>query len=130
MEGITALGAKRIGVAGYCWGGKYSVLLGANDKVQAIVSAHPSGITMPRDIINLKKPAYFICAPNDYTFSNANMEETKKILSEKGPESIVKLYPGSKHGFAVRGDEKDPIVCAARNDALDMTIDFFIKHLV
>ena len=130
LDAIKELGANKIGVQGFCWGGKYSVLLGATDKVSCIIAAHPSGLTMPKHVIDIKQPALFLCAENDFVFSNANVAETKRILLEKDPEnSNVKLYQGVKHGFTVRGDEKDPDVCAKRNDALDLSIAFFLKHL-
>jgi dienelactone hydrolase len=39
------------------------------------------------------------------------------------------LYPGTQHGFAVRGDEKDSTVQAAKKAALDEGIAFFKKQL-
>jgi dienelactone hydrolase len=130
IDAIIALGAKKIGVEGYCWGGRYSALLGASDKVDAVLVAHPSFISVPNDILAIKKPALFICAEHDPTFSKGNVDTTRKILAEKSPDNVVKVYTKVKHGFAVRGDEKDPIVCAARNDVLETSVNFFLKHLV
>lgn len=39
------------------------------------------------------------------------------------------LYPGTQHGFAVRGSKADPAVNAARQDALQQGIGFFKQHL-
>lgn len=39
------------------------------------------------------------------------------------------LYPGTKHGFAVRGDKQHPAVNAARQDALKQGLAFFNQHL-
>lgn len=39
------------------------------------------------------------------------------------------LYPGTKHGFAVRGNKQDPAVNTAREDALKQGIQFFKQHL-
>lgn len=39
------------------------------------------------------------------------------------------LYPGTKHGFAVRGNKQDPAVNKAREDALKQGIRFFGEHL-
>ena len=129
IDAIIALGAKKIGVEGYCWGGRYSVLLGGSDKVDAVFAAHPSLLSVPNDILSIKKPALFICAEHDSFFSNSDVDKTRKVLTEKSPDNIVKLYTKVKHGFAVRGNEKDPIVCAARNDVLEMSVKFFTKHL-
>jgi hypothetical protein len=40
------------------------------------------------------------------------------------------LYPGTAHGFAVRGSRADPAVAAARRDALQQGLAFFRQHLV
>jgi dienelactone hydrolase len=39
------------------------------------------------------------------------------------------LYPGTKHGFAVRGSRADSAVNAARDDALRQGLGFFKQHL-
>jgi hypothetical protein len=39
------------------------------------------------------------------------------------------LYPGTNHGFAVRGNKQDPAVNAARDEALKQGIRFFGQHL-
>jgi hypothetical protein len=39
------------------------------------------------------------------------------------------LYPGTKHGFAVRGNKQNPAVNAARADALQQGVRFFAQHL-
>lgn len=130
ISAINKLGFTKLGTQGFCWGGKYSVMMGAGDKFKAIVAAHPSMLKMPNDIQAINVPALFLCAEVDFTFSKADLETTKGILAEKGPNNVVKVYTGVKHGFTVRGDEKNPIVNAARIDALETSIDFFLKHLV
>lgn len=129
VDAIITLGAKKIGVEGYCWGGRYSALLGASDKVDAIFVAHPGFLSVPNDILSIKRPTLLVCAENDMSFPNGDVDKARKILLEKSPDNIVKVYTKVKHGFAVRGDEKDPIVCAARNDVLEMSVNFFSKHL-
>jgi dienelactone hydrolase len=44
IAAINTLGAIKLGVQGFCWGGKFSVLMGASDKFMAIAANHPSGI--------------------------------------------------------------------------------------
>jgi hypothetical protein len=39
------------------------------------------------------------------------------------------LYPGTSHGFAVRGNKQVPAVNAGREDALKQGIQFFKQHL-
>jgi dienelactone hydrolase len=80
-----------LGCWGFCWGGRYSVLLGGGDRVLCAIAAHPSGLTMPSNVNDLKKPTLFLCAETDFTFSKANLETTRKILAEKGDDNVVKV---------------------------------------
>lgn len=47
----------RIGAAGYCWGGKHTVLLthGPNPLIDAGFTAHPSNLSVPGDIEGRKR---------------------------------------------------------------------------
>jgi dienelactone hydrolase len=39
------------------------------------------------------------------------------------------VYPGTAHGFVVRGGRADAAVAAARRDALQQGLAFFRQHL-
>jgi hypothetical protein len=39
------------------------------------------------------------------------------------------LYPGTQHGFAVRGNKRDAAINGAREDALKQGLRFFRQHL-
>jgi dienelactone hydrolase len=52
IAAINTLGATKLGVQGFCWGGKFSVLMGASDKFMAVAANHPSGITYNIPILN------------------------------------------------------------------------------
>ena len=41
----------------------------------------------------------------------------------------MKYYPGTHHGFAVRGDARRPEIQEARQDCLERMIEIFGKHL-
>lgn len=40
------------------------------------------------------------------------------------------MYPGTTHGFAVRGNKAVPAINAAREDALKQGLKFFNQHLL
>ncbi|KAI9327759.1 hypothetical protein DFJ73DRAFT_800773 [Zopfochytrium polystomum] len=94
------LGATRIGTIGYCFGGQYAVLMGGSDKVDAFATA-------PRvERGGAKGPA--------------GGDEARADVS--GVQ--LKWFKGTAHGFALRGDEDDPVVRTARDDALASMLEF------
>ncbi|KAJ3415405.1 hypothetical protein HDV05_004999 [Chytridiales sp. JEL 0842] len=125
-----AHGATHIGAVGYCFGGRYSILkAGLDSVVDAFVAAHPSMVTMPTDVENLTKPGLFVLAETDAVFTAAMAERAKGIVKERGMEVEFEVYKGTVHGFAVRGQEQDPVVRKARNEALGRMIEFFGRTL-
>eukprot|EP00123_Amoebidium_parasiticum_P021032 comp6037_c0_seq1/m.1881 comp6037_c0_seq1/g.1881 ORF comp6037_c0_seq1/g.1881 comp6037_c0_seq1/m.1881 type:complete len:256 (-) comp6037_c0_seq1:312-1079(-) len=101
-------GVKKIGAVGYCFGGRYTVLLGGGDEplVDAVIGVHPSRVIIPSDVEKLKKPTLFLLAEVDFALD----EKVRKNLVEvmkKNKECVYEqvCYPATTHGFAVRGDE-------------------------
>ncbi|KAJ3066047.1 hypothetical protein HK102_007748, partial [Quaeritorhiza haematococci] len=126
-----AYSIKYVGTIGYCWGGRYSFLLAGRDGlIDACAAAHPSFVGVPNDIEDIKRPCLVLCAEEDGVFPESSRVKTEEILKSKDFDSKVLLYPGTKHGFAVRGNEDNPVVLQARDDALKETVEFFKKHLV
>lgn len=135
---------SKVGVVGYCYGGKISTLVAGADSVcicsflkiiifswqgtTANVIAHPATIT-PEQIGAIKKPTLWICAETDQTFPIPNQKEAEEILKKNNLKATFKFYAGTTHGFAVRGDEKDTIVKQAKLSALQETIHFFQQEL-
>jgi len=74
----TKEGIERVGVAGYCFGGKIAFVLAATDHVDAFISAHPSTPNFPDDIEAIKKPGLWVCAEIDRTFGEENRKKLKK----------------------------------------------------
>ncbi|KAI9206903.1 Alpha/Beta hydrolase protein [Polychytrium aggregatum] len=124
-------GIHKIGTQGFCFGGKYAGMLAGSTQIQASSIVHPSGVSVPTDIKNIAVPVQFIFAEHDPTFTPANQKETERILQGR-PEidSEINFYPGTVHGFACRGDEKDPVATTARREALAKSKAFFQKHLL
>lgn len=129
----TSGGISKVGVSGYCYGGKQAVLLAQrNDLVDVIAANHPGGLKIPQDILPISKPAAFILTPDkDMELKHKEMDLISKTLAEKGEryEHIVKGYADMQHGFAVRGGNKDPVVVSNRENAFQVVSDFFRKVL-
>lgn len=114
---------------GFCFGGKYSTLLGhrgpeqSASPIQAYAAGHPSFLSLPGDITNLDPniPGFLQLAESDMMVTDkmkVQIEELKKDLKLK-----TKVYPGTKHGFCLKSNEDDEkerdIAAEATTDAAD-----------
>lgn len=80
---------------------------------------------IPAAIEAIKVPTLWICAEIDHAFPPTARKTTQEILERRGMKSTFKDYPGTEHGFAVRGDEKNETIQKAKLDALEAAIVFF-----
>jgi len=122
-------GIEKIGVQGYCYGGKIAVLMGHTDQIQAFVAAHPSLLTFPDDIAPLKIPGLFLLCEIDRQFPKEEKEKSEKILKDKGNYWTFVDYPGMTHGFAIRGNSVDKVVSDAAQDCFNRAVQFFKERL-
>jgi dienelactone hydrolase len=103
---------KKIGAVGFCWGGRYAILLaheGADPYVDAAVALHPSFLSMPDEIEKIGKPVSIEVGDSDDIMKMPDVEKTKEIFKNK-PQCEIEVYEDQVHGFSVRGDlsiEKD-----------------------
>jgi dienelactone hydrolase len=115
----------KIGVAGFCWGGLHAVKLaqdapstrahrvGAESGqlqplADVVYTAHPSMVAVPADFEKVTIPLSVAVGDVDFAMKLADSTKAKDILEKKGDDHEVVIYPGGKHGFAVRGDPSDP----------------------
>jgi len=133
---VTALkkehGYEKVGAIGYCWGGWGTwKLAGLDGAIDACAVAHPSLIEADdAKVINV--PALIICAEMDSQLTDEKREKIQKVMVEKaksGLYSKLAYYPGTAHGFAVRGDLSNPLVLRALESARDDAVSFFKTFL-
>lgn len=101
-----------LGAAGYCWGGKHVVNLchGKTAKsgiplIDAAFIAHPSHLAIPHEIEKITQPLSMAIGDNDLALKPAGVNQIKEILDRKEDlRSEVIIYPGARHGFAVRSN--------------------------
>ncbi|KAL4973963.1 Alpha/Beta hydrolase protein [Aspergillus desertorum] len=133
-----------IGAAGFCWGGKHTLLLAhgasttvaANDNSGAIkrtlidagFTGHPSMLSLPDDIQKITIPVSFALGELDSNLKGKQIGLIKKIVEEKeevGGE--VRVYVGAGHGFCVRADTAVEESNRQAEEAEVQAVEFFRK---
>ncbi|KAK9244460.1 Alpha/Beta hydrolase protein [Lipomyces tetrasporus] len=117
---------------GFCWGGRYSLIMGT-DKVKkgtvsAVAAMHPSLMSIPSDIQNTIVPVSVGAGTNDDLTSVAFMKKLEGLYCEQGVELDIKTYEDMIHGFAVRGNTEKEDVAKAMEDAKKQVLEWFTKH--
>ncbi|KAK0657745.1 Alpha/Beta hydrolase protein [Cercophora newfieldiana] len=142
-EGIP----PKIGVAGFCWGGGYTVRLthgtpdnkvvGVGGLERAVVdcafTAHPTWVDVPADVQAVMQPLSVANGEDDKWMGKEKWSSLKEILSRKNEEAGEEVheaveYPGAKHGFAVRGDRADPLQKERGEKSEDQAVEWFRRH--
>jgi len=133
-----------IGAAGFCWGGRLTVLLaaeqgeeGVNDSgtlIDAGFAAHPSRLSIPSDVEKLVTPVAFALGGKDDMLPQAERDKIREVV-EALPERArgeVRIYEGCGHGFAVRADVHNPVGDTVAADgaaqAEEQCLGWFRKH--
>ena len=118
----------KVGVAGFCWGGRYSLLLGQKKisdttLVEAVFAGHPSLVSIPADVESPICPASIAVASKDSVFSLASAAKTEKLWKdEEDFKYEIVIYEGMDHGFCIRGDMKAEKEKENMNKAVDQVL--------
>ncbi|RAL08050.1 dienelactone hydrolase family protein [Aspergillus homomorphus CBS 101889] len=138
---------RKIGMVGFCWGGKYALRAGLERNrievegekkvplVDAVVALHPSRLALPEDVEDLVIPASVGWGLEDHGVNIAlkgQMEEVHETERQKGrqlPEIQHQVYRPGRHGFAVRGNPDDPLERACLEDSEKQVLDWFARWL-
>jgi len=131
IKGIE--GVKSIGAIGFCWGGHSVLYLAGLGLIDNGAVAHPSFVMGTELLEKVQVPFLFLCAEEDQMFPLELQETAKKIMAEKkeasGLESKFVFYPGTKHGFAVRGVMSDEVSVKAAEDAVKQAVEWWNRLL-
>ncbi|GMM35938.1 protein [Saccharomycopsis crataegensis] len=110
---------------GYCFGAKFVVEnLTKDGLLEAGAVAHPSFVT-PEDVDAIAKPILISAAQDDVMFPAVARHKAEEILIKNQQRFQIDLFSGVSHGFAVRGDLKNPVVKYAYDKALSDQLVFF-----
>jgi dienelactone hydrolase len=124
----------KVGVIGFCWGGRYAILAAHETEpgrsVDAAYACHPSLVAVPGDFEPVKKPVSIAVGNKDSLLGEKEIGQIREIFGKMSEvPTEVKVYDDQVHGFSLRGDwssEKDK---KAMDDAEKQGVAWFSKHL-
>jgi carboxymethylenebutenolidase len=113
--------AGRVGMVGYCWGGRVTYLSGCHANIAAGVAYYGGGITqlLPE---TPRCPMMFHFGEHDSHIALADVEKVRQAF----PQGTYHLYPAG-HGFNCT-DRVDFDPASARL-AFERSIEFFRRHI-
>ena len=116
-----------VGVAGFCMGGTYALLLACKAKVEA--SAPFYGDMPDMSVVGkLSCPVLFIGAEKDQWITVEKMNRLDAALKQYGKEGEVRIYKGADHAFF--NDTRPEVYSRAdAEDAWKRVIEFFNERL-
>lgn len=119
------LGLERVGVMGWCLGGRFALLLASRDQRLAnVVAYHPTVPfpSPPNHVLDTAELATHISAPTMVLYPKADTfvswdsyARLRDALERRptGP-SILHVYPDAGHGFGASSQHDDTVDAAAR----------------
>lgn len=121
--------ALKIGAAGFCWGGRYTILLSHEENMIDVgFAAHPSKMKFPEEWDAVRKPLSVAIGDVDLGIKIDMVRDIKALLEKKDDVPCeLTIYPGAKHGFAVRADSKDAGQSKSAAEAEEQALAWFTK---
>ncbi|MDB5067298.1 MAG: carboxymethylenebutenolidase [Chloroflexi bacterium] len=130
----------RVGVIGYCSGGRQTVLVACNLDVDAAVDCYGAFVTgtppegFPVRVTNLvdqlprlRAPLLGLFGAEDSFPGPEQVAELERILTANGKEHELHSYEGAGHGFFAV--DRPSYNVAAANDGWERIAAFFAEHL-
>jgi carboxymethylenebutenolidase len=128
------LGLPKVAVMGFCLGGRYAVLLAAQDKqIAACVPYYPS-IRVPMkpnetlDAIALASeiacPVHLVHGTGDEVFTNRVFDMLRPVLEKRAAATVVEVHPGAVHSFMRPDLQDNPANAAATRLSWPQAVGF------
>lgn len=127
---------KRLGITGFCWGGRITWLYTAhNPGVKAGVAWYgrlvgPASELTPQHPLDLagkiNAPVLGLYGGADAGIPNDTVEKMNAALKEKGKPSLIHLYPDTPHAF--HADYRPSYRKAQAEDGWKRATEWFKKH--
>src|SRR5438067_579622 len=130
--------ADRIGVIGWCGGGRHALFLAARcPELRAAASFYGRPVNWalnerqpasPIDLVpQMHCPVFGAYGEADQAIPIDTVRRLEAELNQHGIPNEIHIYPGSGHAFM--NDERDSYQEAAVVDSWRRTLDFFAQHL-
>lgn len=121
----------RLGIVGYCFGGKYVARwLGRNDTgIDAGYTAHPSGTT-EAEWEGVSAPLSIANAELDTTFPLSEARQAEDILRNSTIAWQFATYSDVPHGFAIRANQSQPRQVFAKEQAFGQAVSWFGEYVL
>jgi len=119
-------GFTSIGAVGYCYGGGVLSFAGCSpdaDVIDTYSIVHPGGWKF-ESIENFKRPVFWVFTTEDRSCTEEDRKKAEQLL-DKLPVVHKYMTYEARHGFAVRGDKRDPKIRELRDDCLGQELKWF-----
>ncbi len=128
LEKQPSVRADRIGITGFCMGGRVSYLSACElpEKIKASVPFYGGGIPVDKTA-KLRCPVLAFFGEKDAFIPLDSVEQLKAEAKRHGKSVEVVVYPGADHGFFC--NERGSYQKAAAEDAWARLKKFFATHL-
>jgi carboxymethylenebutenolidase len=130
LHGRRDVDSKRIGVTGFCMGGRLSFLLAREipGAVKAVAPFYGGGIAGLLDRADrIQAPLYLFFGENDAFIPIDQVRQIERALTGVKKDFKVKVYPGAVHGFFC--EKRDSYHKKSADDAWAELKAFFEKYL-
>ncbi len=123
------LGADKVGVIGWCFGGGWSLVTALNepDGIDATVIYYGRLVTDEERLARLSSPVLGIFGALDGGIPVPTVREFEARLDTLGKEAVIHIYEDADHAFANPSGTR--YQAAAAEDAWARTVAFFAEHL-
>jgi carboxymethylenebutenolidase len=129
LQGAEHVRADRIGITGFCMGGRITFLAACT--IPALAAAVPfygGGIGGLLDRAkDLGCPALLFFGDKDAFIPKDEVDRIRATLADLGKPAEVRVYAGAEHGFFC--DERSSYNPEAARDSWKRALDFFARHL-
>jgi carboxymethylenebutenolidase len=120
----------RIGVIGWCMGGKYAIELATQEPaVKAVVAYYGAPPTDQAAIARIKAPVLGNYGAEDKGPSSDQVKAFEAAMKKAGKMVDVKIYAGAGHAFANPNNPWKGYRAEAARDAWARAVAFFGKHI-
>lgn len=128
LEAQPFVRADRIGITGFCMGGRVSYLAACEipGKIKACAPFYGGGIPVEKTA-SLQAPVLAFFGAEDGFIPLAQVEHLKAELTRLGKQAEVVVYQGAGHGFFC--DERESYRADAAKDSWERLKKFLAAHL-